>query len=326
MRRLVLPLLALAFVTGPARAQTQWADKLFMQDGGSTKHDFGTVPRGTQLKHAFTMKNIYKVPLEITEVKPSCGCLTYTMSTKVIPPGETATLNINMDGTRFNGHKIITVRVTVGPEYVSSATLTVTANARFDVTFTPSEIDFGLVQRGQTPTKSIDVEYFGGQAWQVSEIVKTASCPFDLKVEDLKGRRGYRIFATLRADAQPGQFRHEIILKTNDTASPVLTFNAVGNVLASLKASPANVTLASKVGEKKSRKVVISGSQAFKILGVDGQGDGVTAHFDDGEDSTQYVDVRFEPTKAGDHKKQLVVRTSLGKETVTISVDASGSP
>src|SRR5262249_24853177 len=240
-----------------------WANKLFE---GTTRHDFGTVPRGAQLKYSFKMRNIYKVPLEITNIRVSCGCLTATPTVKVIQPGDTGSLDINMDGTRFTGYKPITIYVTVGPEYVSTAVLNVTANQRSDVVFNPGEIDFGLVQRGQQPSKAIDVEYAGAQGWAVSEIVKNSASPFELKVEDLKGRanRGYRIFATLKNDAPAGTFRHEVILKTNDASNPVLSFNVLGNVLASLKVSPASVSLSTKVGETASRKIVVSGSKTFR--------------------------------------------------------------
>jgi hypothetical protein len=326
MRKVVLALLALCWMTGPAAAQTTaWADKLF---GGTTKHDFGMVPRGAQLKHSFKINNIYKVPLEITHVRVSCGCLTATPSTRVVQPGESATLDIHMDGTRFQGYKSINVYITVGPDYISTATLNVTANARLDVVFNPGEIDFGLVQRGQTPTRTIDVEYAGPLAWQVNEIVKNAGSPFELKVEDLKTRasRGYRISATLKADVPAGPFKQEVILKTNDSTSPVLTFNVLGNVLASLKVSPGNLNLAGKVGEMKTRKVVVSGSQSFRIVGIDGQGEGVTADYADQEASTHIVEIRFQPAKAGDVKRQLTIRTNLDKESVTITVDAAATP
>lgn len=326
MRSVVLSLIATALSCCPAAAQsTAWADKLF---ASNTRHDFGNVARGAQLKHEFKVTNIYTVPLEITGIRVSCGCLSATPSTRLLKPGESSTLNVNMDATRFSGYKSINVYVTVGPEYISTATLTVVANARLDVVFNPGEIDFGLVQRGQTPTRNIDVEYYGSSAWQVNDVVKNANAPFELKVEALKGRsnRGYRLSATLKADAAAGPFKHEIMLKTNDSASPTLAFNVLGNVLAALKVSPNNVSLGAKNGETKSRKVVVSGSQPFRIIAIDGQGDGVTADYAVQDASTHIVEIRFQPTKTGELKRQLTIRTNLDKEAVTITVDASGTP
>src|SRR5438128_996880 len=108
MRKAVFTLLIVVGTCQPAAAQQAWADKLF---GGELAHDFGTVPRGSQLKYSFKMTNIYKVPLEITSVGVSCGCLSAKESVKVLQPNETGLLNINMDGTRFTGQKTITIRV-----------------------------------------------------------------------------------------------------------------------------------------------------------------------------------------------------------------------
>src|SRR5688572_8140527 len=109
MRTAVLILVTLAGAVHPATAQNApWANKLF---GGSLSHDFGTVARGAQLKHTFSITNIYKVPLQITDIRVTCGCLTATPTTKSLKPNETAQLNINMDASRFNGPKSITIHV-----------------------------------------------------------------------------------------------------------------------------------------------------------------------------------------------------------------------
>jgi hypothetical protein len=58
-----------------------WADKLFLN---KTTHDFSTVAKGSQLKYSFPIKNIYAVPLEITNIRPSCGCVSPTPSKKIL--------------------------------------------------------------------------------------------------------------------------------------------------------------------------------------------------------------------------------------------------
>ncbi|MCI0642935.1 MAG: DUF1573 domain-containing protein [Gemmataceae bacterium] len=323
--RSLTALLVLIFTAAAARGQSgAWADKLF---ANQTSHDFGNVPRGAQLKHTFKITNIYKVPLEITNIRVTCGCLSVTGHPRVLQPNDSADFIINMDANRFNGPKTVRLYVTVGPEYVSTATLTLSANARLDVVFNPGEIDFGLVSRGQTPTRHIDVEYVGSFPWAVSEIVKNSAAPFGLRVEELRtGHRGYRIFATLKPDAPAGAFKQEVLLKTNDPSSPALTFNIVGNVQASLSVAPANLHLGGvKVGQTESRKVIVRGQRPFRILGIDGQGDGVTAHIPDRESVSHVVEIRFQPTVTGQWKKALLIRTNLDNQSVSVTVEANSS-
>src|SRR5262245_27790455 len=135
MRTAVLALLILVGVCQQGTAQTAWADKLFGKNPKDLICEFGVVPHGAQLKHSFTVRNIYSVPLEITNIRVECGCVTTKESTKILQPGDSATLDVNMDSSRFSGRKTVKIFVSVGPEYVSTATLTVQANARLDVVF-----------------------------------------------------------------------------------------------------------------------------------------------------------------------------------------------
>ena len=331
--RTVLPALAATFLlTQAAAAQTTaWADKLF---GGTTAHDFGVVAHGAQLKHAFKVTNIYKEPLEITGVRVSCTCVSAAAAAKVLQPNESTTLNVTMDGSRFSGPKSVRIYVTVGPKYVSTATLQVSANARSDVVFTPQQLDFGPVARGQTPTKQIDVEHVGGADWQVLEIVKSSTSPFELKAENLPqqvgagfGRKGYRIFATLRADAPAGAFRQEVVLKTNDPSAPVLTFNVLGTVQAALSVSPAALSAVGlKVGEAQSKKVIVRGQRAFRIKSIEGLGEGVTADIPDRQDTTMIVTVTLQPTRPGELRRQLKILTDQDGESATITIDGDVAP
>src|SRR6516165_10517916 len=159
---LTLFVLLLGATAAPADG---WAEKMF-EDGKKTTHDFGSVPRGAQLFHRFTITNIYAVRMEITGIKSGCGCVTADPAKRVLEPRESTTIDVNMDARRFTGPKKVGIRVTVGPEYTSSAELTVTANSRADIVFNPGQVSFGAVTRGQTPEQDIDVEYAGVLNWQ----------------------------------------------------------------------------------------------------------------------------------------------------------------
>jgi hypothetical protein len=333
MRTVVLACLALFVITsvGSAQPSGAWADKLFSNE---LTHDFGVVPRGAQLKHSFKITNIYKVPLEITDVRVSCGCLKAEPNTKVIQPNETAMLNITMDGRQFNGLKIIRIAVTVGPKYISTATLTVSANARGDAAFNPKEIDFGNHQRGNAATRPIDIEYTGSMSdWRVVEIVKNSSAPFELKVEELPrlvnsaARRGYRIHATMKSDAPPGAFKQEVILKTNDPTSPMLTFQVVGNVQAGLTVAPNPIALGRmKVSESQTKKVFVRAARPFRITAVDGQGDGIKVETPNREDTTQVLTVTIDAAKAGAMRRTLMIRTDLDSEQTPLVIEGAIEP
>src|SRR5262249_18627897 len=161
----------------------------------------------------------------------------------------------------------------------------VQAVARQDVTFNPGSVNFGVVGRGQTPSKEIDVEYAGNMNWRIVEIVKSGAAPFKVEAEEIyrmppqpggpfkgaghPGRVGYRLTVTLKGDAAGGPFKQELILKTNDQTSPVFSIAVEGNIQSSLSVAPQVVKMGTvKVGEDKTQKVFVRGSRPFRITGV----------------------------------------------------------
>jgi hypothetical protein len=317
-----------------AGAQTpSWADKLFQ---GNIVKDFGVVPHGAQLTYRFPLKNIYAVPLEITNVRVTCTCVTATPSTKVLKPQETGYLDISMDGKRFTGSKAVTVYVTVGPEFISTAALRVSANARTDVVLNPGEFNFGNVPHGTGAAQTIDVEYTGTHDWRILEVVNDPNSPVEVKLSETfrqasrlrkPGKVGYRLQATLKPTAADGPFRVQIGLKTNDQ-NQILSVPAEGTVQPALTASPDTVNGVSlKVGQAMTRKIFVRGNQPFRVIGVDGEGEGVTVQFDPARSAqTHFLTVQCQPQRPGPLQKQLVIRTDLEKETARISLDINVTP
>jgi hypothetical protein len=350
MRNVVLTAALLGLAAGLAAAQSfsttpqtlqapapagPWAQKIFF---GVTSHDFGTVPHGAQLKHRFKMKNIYQVPLQLTEIRSSCGCLTPTPSTRLHQPEEEGYIDINMDARRFKGPKQIHLFITVGPQFVSTATILVTANARADVVFNPGQVDFGIVPQGQGFTQAVDVEYAGTMDWRILQVVKNADAPFTVTPKELyrssavfrNNKVGYQIAVTLKPTAAPGPFREELMLKTNDPTSPMLTLAVEGNIQGSLSVAPSTVNLGPvKLGTSKTQRVQVrgAGSRPFRILGVDGGGPAVKAELPAAPATSHILTLQCRPDQPGDWRRQLTIRTDLeGGATATVTVEATVQP
>lgn len=326
MRYALWALVTLAITTTSAPAQG-WAEKMFK--GGLT-HDFGTVPRGAQLIHRFPISNIYAVRMEITNVKSGCGCATATAEKRVLEPRETSYIEVRMDGRRFAGAKTVGIRVTVGPEYISSAELRVTANARADIVFNPGEVNFGTVTRGQMPTQSVDVEYAGALAFQVNEVV-AKDAPYTVSIKEAyrqPGRVGYRLSVTMKAETPVGIQKHELFLKTNDPASPLVPVLVEANVQSSVTVTPSLLALgAVKTDMPLIRRVVVRGNAPFLINGVDGLGTGIElgAPLATKAEAIQFVTFKCQFGAAGSFQRELKIRTSLQEDPVTVVLEGTAA-
>lgn len=92
------------------------------------EHEFGTVKAGTPLAFTFKFKNKGKAPLEITEVKPSCGC-TKGEFDKTVAPGKEGKITLSIAKTdTYNGPIVKTATVKTNDPEHESIVLTLRAN------------------------------------------------------------------------------------------------------------------------------------------------------------------------------------------------------
>jgi hypothetical protein len=332
MRNAVFVIMSLGVIAAPAAAQSEapWAEKLF---DNKTEHDFGNVAHGTQMLHKFSFKNIYAVPLDVTISSVSCGCTTATISTARVAAREAGTIDVNMNGRLFTGSRTVYVSVKFSSptqDFYSTARLKVVANSRQDIVFNPGSVSFGVVPQGKGAAQAITVEYAGTADWQVKDEVVTNGLPVDAKVERLRtkpGVVGYKVSVSLKADAPAGTLKGEMFLKTSDRDSPLLPVLVEGNVQASLSASPSLVRVSAPANEKRSANFTVRGPKAFKILSVEGLGEGITLVNRLPDDSAETHRLTFEVKKseAGDFRRKLQITTDIQKAPLVVIVEGSVS-
>ena len=209
-----------------------WAERIFT--AGLSK-DFGAVPHGTQLFHRFPLKNPYSVPVEITGLSVSCGCLTATRGKRILQSGESTTIDVAFDTREFTGPNSQTVRVGFGPYTRCVCVLTVSAVSQTDVLFKPDRVNFGNVELGQSSVQCTDIEYNGPLDWKIKEVIVAKALPVEATLSELvrePGKVCYRLTVTLKADVASGRIRDYIYLRTNQAGSPLMPLMVTANVQA----------------------------------------------------------------------------------------------
>ncbi len=334
MRTALIVFGTFALAAGAARAQDNrpWAEKLFVEAGAETAHDFKTVAHGAQLFHKFTYKNVYKVPLEVAVTRVSCGCVSAVGSTKVVQPHETGTIDVSMNARQFTGSRTVNVFVQfTHPQYFSTAELKVTAFSRPDVVFNPGQVQFGSVAQGQSAKQDIEVDYAGNLDWKVTEVA-TNNLPVEVSLVKKKsaaaGQVGYKLAVTLKPEAPAGALRGEMFLRTNDPASPVVPVLVEANVQPSLSVTPSVLRAAVKVNEELSFSVVVRGKKDFKVLAVEGQGEGVSVGttLPDAASSSHRLAVKVRRDAAGDFRRVLQIKTDAQEAPVAVTVEGTVAP
>ncbi len=324
-----------------AVASVPWANKLFLESVEANptaappvavSHDFGTVPHGTVLTHTFTLTNIYDAPLQVSDIRLSCGCLKAEPPQRVLQPNEKAPFTVTMDTAKFSGPNTQTLYVTVGPTFVSTAILRISANSQTDVTLSaPGELQFGTVAAGGSPTKTLTVEYRGSQPGWAVTAPATPSPHADIAVTP-SGKGKFTITATLKPEAAAGSITEIVSLRTTDPKAPVLPITLRAVVQAPAQASPDRVSLGSvRVGETVFQKVIIrsTGGGKFKAEPVFDPETGLSVETLGTQTPVQSVTIRLTPTAAmvGQFRRTIGVRTSInGGTTVPVQVEATVEP
>jgi len=213
--------LALVMVSGDAVIADQEEGSLPRVVVRETIKDFGVVNRGDRITHEFQIDNAGSGELEITEVKPSCGC-TVTDYDKTVAPGTSGVIKATMDTSNLKGGVAKAVRVYTNDPINPEINLVIKANVKSRVEIDPGYARFVAVY-GE-PQKTI-VETVWSSEFPKLEIlgvespypfVKTSfrESPAEERDKNFDGRQ-WQIAVKLDQDAPVGPMADFIVVTTN---------------------------------------------------------------------------------------------------------------
>jgi hypothetical protein len=318
MRCVFISLTAWALVGSPnAQAQNNWFDQIFPEKS----HNFGTVARGSQLRHAFRLVNTTSYDIHIADWRTKCGCTDIKVGARDIPPGTQTTIEATLDTTKFQGYKASGLTLVLDRPYFVEVDLNLVCFIRGDVMLVPGQVDFQAVPRGTKPTATLNLTYLGGRPdWDITK-VQTIGPQVTAELRKLGRNAGgalqYQLTATLDSTAPSGYFKDEITLLTNDRESPSIPVSVTANVLAAVSVAPAVVNLGRmRPGAIVKRTVMVKASKPFKVTEVMPQKPDLKASktFDDAK-PFHTLTVEFKaPTQPGPYNAVVEITTDLPNE------------
>jgi hypothetical protein len=323
--RLVAVMMAaiVSLAAGPCFAEA-WVTKMFSE----TKHDFGTVARGSDTVYKFPAKNIYKQDIELLSVRSSCGCTSPTIDKKTLKTGEigyvTATFNTRSTFTGVHGATLtVEVRWKDGNIWRKGETqLRVDGNIRGDVVFQPGAVKFDGVDQGTPAEQKVAVTYAGRSNWKLVD-VRGASDALEVELTQTQrytGRVAYDLLVRLKDNAAAGYFSEQLVLVTNDEVNPRIPIYVSGRIVPQISVSPESLMFNSVVqGEQVSKKCIVRGKTPFRIVAFMCDDEVcVKCTTDDQASERHIVDVVFDAKKdVGDVKIPIRITTDLGEKFTT---------
>jgi len=112
--------LMICFVVYTVKAQEKKQEEKPVIEFESTSYDFGKIYEGKPASHEFIFTNKGKVPLVLSNVKPSCGCTTPEWPKEPIMPGQKGKIKAiyNPGNTKGSFGKGISVFSNASPDAV----------------------------------------------------------------------------------------------------------------------------------------------------------------------------------------------------------------
>ena len=252
------------------QATTDWVEAVFPE----RSHDFGTVAKGSILRHSFRVMNRTNREVRITGSKPKCGCTDVTIGARTIPPGAQTTIEAVFDTSKFRGFKGSGLTITIDQPSVRTIDYELSCFIQDEIVVEPGVIDFGEVKRGSVPEQVVTLGYLGGQReWRVLDMRHSSRSLIAELREQPRTEAGtlrYRLVAKLDPkELRNGNFRDEITLVTNDPKRREIPLSVVAKVTSDITVTPAVLNLGSiKAGERAERTILIKGPAPFRVMGT----------------------------------------------------------
>ena len=241
-KRIINLALALVFSMVPLAlaqeaAKSDQAPKLTLVD---PLKDFGTIPKGEKLVHAFQVKNTGSADLLILSAQPACGC-TVAEFDKVIKPGQTGRVVAEVETTSFSGPISKAVTISTNDPNTPSAQITINAIVKPYVEAYPNGfVRYNLLQ-GDATTQSVTLYSEEEEPFLINSIdvpgthVKATWTKVEKEEDRARagrvGQNQYRVDITLGGpDAKVGPLAEKIVVHTNSKRQPTYPISLTGIV------------------------------------------------------------------------------------------------
>ena len=196
----------------------------------TTHYQLGVIANDKITSGRVMIHNRGKAALLIPKVNTQCGCTKGKMSQEMIPPGESAPLEVTIDPMRINGFKS-TKTLTLYTNDPKHPTLTIQVSAEVEPEFVlePPMLDFGTITKGEPATQNLKVIQKTDQPFELTEaaIVGNESY-FEFAHQEIPAaertdpnKKEYFATVTVLPTAPAGPLRASLRLKTNLKRLPV---------------------------------------------------------------------------------------------------------
>ena len=206
-------------------------------------YDFGKTKAGDPIKHIFYFTNVGDATLELSNVRPGCGCTTAGEWTKKVEPGQTGSIPIQVATVNFNGPVVKTVNVDSNDKATPSTVLQIKGTIWKPIEVNPQMAYFNVVADSPAGASSIvRIVNNTDEPMTISE-PEVNNKSFSTELKTVQPNKEFQLIVKAEGPLKPGSLQGQITLKTSSTNMPVINVTAFANVQPIISVTPPQVTL-----------------------------------------------------------------------------------
>ena len=209
----------------------------------STTYNFGKANAGELVRHDFIFTNTGNAVLEITEVRPGCGCTTAGAWDKSVEPGKTGSIPLQFNSSGFSGTVTKSATVTCNDPKAPSHTLQITGAVWKPIEVTPAMASFIYQSDDQTnETKVLRILNHTDEPITLSD-VKCANPSFQTELKTVTPGKEFELHITAVPPFTKASAFASISIKTSSLKTPTLNMSAYVQVQQQVMLMPEQIVL-----------------------------------------------------------------------------------
>jgi hypothetical protein len=205
-------------------------------------YDFGRAKSGDAIKHTFTFTNTGCETLEISNVRPGCGCTTAGEWTKKVEPGKTGEIPIQVNTANFNGPIMKNVSVDSNDKSQPTTVLYLKGTVWKPLDINPQ---FAMINvPPDTQSGSTVIRIVNNMEEPITLSKPEVNNPnFSATLKTNQPGKEFELVVSVVPPIRTGYSQSQVTIKTSSATVPTLTANIGANVQAAVTVIPAQITL-----------------------------------------------------------------------------------
>jgi hypothetical protein len=278
-----------------------------------THHDFGRILQDAKVSYRFKVTNSGSAPLQIKEIRPSCGCTYSIPGQRLVEAGQETFIEVQFDPAGMIGSIHKSLEVISDDPANPTVLLTFEAGVVKEIMPSTSIVAFDGLSRNSSASFTIHLVSGTDSPVTVTK-VEIENAPFLSYAAKQEGN-DVALDVTINGKLIPRETNRRIELMTVHTTSrkvPTLLFRVQWDVPSPIAATPSRIVWTGAQGKELKATVTLShtNNKPFKILGIEsttpniktvsGRKDSAAEH--------QFEVIMGADAKAGMYNERLTVR------------------